>query len=623
MDGYVYCLRASDGAMIWRFLAATDNRRHVAQEQIESVWPVHGSVLVEDGIVSACAGRSVFLDGGLRFVRLDAATGKKIAETVYDEKDPDTGKNLQDRIKTLQMPVGLNDILSSDGKFIYLRSQKIDPNGIRVDIGPVSGNAIEQGAAQKGEGAHIFAPMGFLDDTWFHRSYWVYGKSFAGGHNGYYQAGKYTPTGRLLVFDDKEVFAFGRQPQYFKWTTTMAYQLTATSKEPPNVEPDKGAAGGGGAKKNAANKAANANKGPGVRFPNDKLDPSGKPLTVEAWVKPDNADGVIAHLGGPQHGFMLSLQDGRPGFSVRVNKENATAQAARPLETGWHHVAGVLTEKTLRVYVDGQLAAETKSPGLIPKKPANGLTLGAANGNASGDFGHGAPFAGQLDMFVIFPKALAEGEVLEHATQANAVAPNNGALLACSFDKADARDESGNGITGVISGVDTGKGKTGLALWFKSANSPAAEKGPAVAADPDDIHADKVPAGKATTQPAGKGSFVQDRWTGYVPIVTRAMAMAGHTLFIAGPPDKLDEEYAFKRMTEKDPAINAELEEQDASLDGKRGGKLSGISTDTGAAGQQLELDSPPVWDGMIVAQGRLFAATMNGKVICFGSTPK
>ena len=61
----------------------------------------------------------------------------------------------------------------------------------------------------------MFAPTGFLDDTWFHRSYWVYGKNFAGGHNGYYQAGKNTPSGRIVVFDDKEVFGYARQPQYY------------------------------------------------------------------------------------------------------------------------------------------------------------------------------------------------------------------------------------------------------------------------------------------------------------------------------------------------------------------------------------------------------------------------
>jgi len=546
----------------------------------------------------------VFLDGGLRFVRLDAATGKKIAEVVYDNKDPETGQDLQMRHKTLQMPVGLNDILSSDGKYIYLRSQKIDPTGKRVDIGPVSGNAIEQGASQHGEGSHIFAPMGFLDDTWFHRAYWVYGKNFAGGHNGYYQAGKYTPTGRLLVFDDKDVYAFGRQPQYFKWTTTMAYQLSAASKEPPNVAPQK-EGGPAGKKKGAAAKS----NFPSVKFADSaKLDLVNKPITVEAWVHPEDPDGVIVQYGGVQVGFSLALQDGRPGFSVRAAKEGATAEAARPLDPGWHHIAGVLSDnKKLRLFVDGQLAAETKAPGLLGKKPNLGLQLGAPNGSLVSDFGHGAPYTGQLDMFVLFTKALSEAEINEHATQANAVAPGNGALIACSFDKGDARDESGNAIQGVISGVDTGKGKTGLALWFHK---------PAATTEPSNALA-LTPTGKQA------GSFVKDRWSGYVPVVTRAMAMAGKTVLVAGPPDKLDEEYAFERMTQKDPEIFKQLAEQDASLDGKRGGKMLGISSDTGETTHEFNIDSPPVWDGLVVARGHLFAASMDGKVTCFGITQK
>ncbi len=207
-------------------------------------------------------------------------------------------------------------------------------------------------------------------------------------------------------------------------------------------------------------------------------------------------------------------------------------------------------------------------------------------------------------MFVVFPKALSGAEINEHATQANAVAAGNGALIACSFDKGDARDESGHNIAGVLSGVEVGKGKTGLALWFKkAADAPATTR----------------PAGLALAPAKNDGSFVQDRWTRHVPVVTRAMAMAGRMLFIAGPPDNLDEEYAFERLAAKDPTINEQLNEQDASLDGKRGGRLSGINADTGNTGQELDMDSPPVWDGMVAAQGRLFAALVNGKVVCFG----
>ena len=209
-DGNVYCLRAADGELVWRFRAAPGDRRTMVFEQLESLWPVPGSVLVEDGVVSFVAGRSAFLDGGMHFYRLDAASGKVLVHKGIDDRDPESGGDLQDRIQTLQMPVALNDILSSDGKLTYLRSQKIEKDGKRIEIGPVSGNPAAQGAKQSGEGAHVFAPMGFLDDTWFHRSYWVYGRNFAGGHGGYHQAGKYAPSGRILVFNDDKVFGYGR-----------------------------------------------------------------------------------------------------------------------------------------------------------------------------------------------------------------------------------------------------------------------------------------------------------------------------------------------------------------------------------------------------------------------------
>ncbi len=617
-DGWVYCLRASDGALVWRFQAAPNARHHAAWEQIESVWPVHGSVLIENGTVSCVAGRSVFLDGGLRFVKLDAATGRKLVEVIYDDKDPDTGKDLQTLHKTLQMPVGLNDILSSDGKLMYLRSQKIAADGKRIDIAPVSSNAAEQGGAQKGEGAHLFAPTGFLDDTWFHRSYWVYGKHFAGGHNGYFQAGKYTPSGRMLVHDDQNVYGYARLPQYYKWTTTMEYELFAASKEPPNVDVDKASTlpktGKKGAKKGDAKAAKKGNAAaatPTVKVDSEHLDPSNKPLTVEAWILPDSPNGVIAQQGGSVAGYALALQEGRPGFSVRADRTEATAQAARPLDGGWHHLAGVLTaDKKLQIFVDGQLAAETKAPGFISKKPNQGLQLGSAGASLVADFGKGEPYTGVIDEFAVFPRALGFDDIVEHATQANAVHRDNGAMVAMSFDNGTARDDSGNDASGVLNGVETGKGKVGVALWFRKAGTA-----PSVIAAAN-------PGAPAATAPA-KGSFVEKKWAHPVPIYTKSMAMAGRFIFIAGPPDRVDEEYAFERMSQKDPEIFKELAEQDAALDGKRGASLIAISVDNGKVANNLTLDSPPVWDGMSAAQGRLYVATQDGKVQCFGKPAK
>ena len=229
-DGYVYCLTAKDGQLAWRFRGAPEDLQMVAFEQVESVWPVHGSVLVEDDILYCVAGRSMFLDGGLRFLRLDPASGKMLGEVVLDERNPESGKNLQDTVDWLNMAVALPDILSSDGRYIYMRSLPFDKEGRRQRI------AYEDlSQAEGGNDHHLFCPTGFLDDAYWHRSYWVYGRAFVSGWSAYYLAGQRMPAGRLLVFDDSTVYGFGREPQYYRWTTPIEFRLFASDKRPKIV----------------------------------------------------------------------------------------------------------------------------------------------------------------------------------------------------------------------------------------------------------------------------------------------------------------------------------------------------------------------------------------------------
>jgi outer membrane protein assembly factor BamB len=223
-DGYVYCLRASDGALVWRFRAAPLDRRMVSFEQLESVWPVSGSVLVQDNKICCVAGRTIFLDGGMRLLQLNPDTGAKISETILDEKDPETGKNLQEYVQNLDMPVGLPDILSSDGKYIYMRSQQIDMDGKRTLI------AVRNVTDQSGEGAHVFSPIGFLDDSQFVRSYMMYGKSVKSGWGGWEMMGKVTPSGRLVVVDENTVYGFERKPEFLSESIVEEFQLYAAEK---------------------------------------------------------------------------------------------------------------------------------------------------------------------------------------------------------------------------------------------------------------------------------------------------------------------------------------------------------------------------------------------------------
>jgi len=228
-DGWIYALRADDGALAWRFCAAPMDQRMVAYGQVESVWPAHGSVLVRaepggSAVLYCTAGRSIFLDGGIRFLRLAPATGRKLGEVVWGDRDPASGRNMQIHVKGLNMPVALSDVLSFDGRHLYMRSQRIDLKGRRLEI-PVS-----KVQDQHAEAPHLFCQIGFLDDSWFHRSYWTYGRRVDGGYGGWFRAARYVPSGRIMVFDDRRVYGYGRKPEYFVNASVLEYHLFAADK---------------------------------------------------------------------------------------------------------------------------------------------------------------------------------------------------------------------------------------------------------------------------------------------------------------------------------------------------------------------------------------------------------
>lgn len=220
-DGWLYCLRASDGILIWRFLAAPEDRQLMSYGQLESVWPVHGSVLIQDDTVYCLAGRSMFLDGGMRLYRLDPKTGHQLSETILNDRDPETGKNLQVRVKGMTMPTALSDILSSDGQYVYMRSQRFDLDGTRLFV--------ERGKSEGG--VHLFAPAGFLDDTWFHRTYWLFGNTSGSGWGGWMKPGLRVPSGRIMAVGDSAAYGFGRCPAYLCQSSVIEYQLFSADLE--------------------------------------------------------------------------------------------------------------------------------------------------------------------------------------------------------------------------------------------------------------------------------------------------------------------------------------------------------------------------------------------------------
>ncbi len=75
--GWVYCLQASDGQLVWRLRAAPSDERIVAYGQVESPWPVPGAVLIMDEIAYFAAGRQPLADGGILVFAVDPFTGQR------------------------------------------------------------------------------------------------------------------------------------------------------------------------------------------------------------------------------------------------------------------------------------------------------------------------------------------------------------------------------------------------------------------------------------------------------------------------------------------------------------------------------------------------------------------
>ncbi len=225
-DGWVYCLRAKDGALMWRFKALPD-RLICAYGQVESAWPVCGSILVRDDIAYCVAGRNSYVDGGLFLFALDPKTGRILHQrNLYGPYDKN-GHPVISRITALGgtgaggVEGNKGDILSARGGYLFLRHQ-----AFKKDLAaPGPDEPIRP---------HIIATHGYAEATPHHRSFWTIDTEL------YYD--RWTATlgvrGDILVMDGDRYYEVRGYPPG-RYTTydvrTHAYTLFAgaLSKEPP------------------------------------------------------------------------------------------------------------------------------------------------------------------------------------------------------------------------------------------------------------------------------------------------------------------------------------------------------------------------------------------------------
>ncbi|MFZ5832735.1 MAG: PQQ-binding-like beta-propeller repeat protein [Planctomycetota bacterium] len=213
-DGSVYNLRMDDGALAWRLVTARAARQIVVDGQLESVSPVHGSVLESERSVYFTAGRNSYLDGGLDLYRVDPRGGSVMCRTPIYSPDPETGHQPPQSAPGT-MPGVRADILSSEGDHVYLRDMTFDKQARPVEDAP----------------AHLFTLTDYLDDTWSHRSYWIMGThcTIATGCSGQEKGLLF---GRLLASDEKWTYGYGRERVH--WSNQLLdgpYRLFCVARE--------------------------------------------------------------------------------------------------------------------------------------------------------------------------------------------------------------------------------------------------------------------------------------------------------------------------------------------------------------------------------------------------------
>jgi hypothetical protein len=252
-DGYVYCLRLVDGGLVWRFRASPRDLRTIAFDRVESVWPVHGSVLVLDGVAYVTAGRSSYLDGGIYMYGLEPATGKVLYEKCVSSEHPDAGEGKKgpeemnakltqnatdpktfqasDLSDAFSIKGGTtSDVLVSDGSSIYLRTFRFDKECVQ----------------QEKSARHLFSTSGLLDGNENHRSHLLVGTgdfsripvaySWIANRAGAYKSHVAVPYGLTLAFDDETVWGVRRLNGY-KLFADVHEPFTGEDDERPDLRP--------------------------------------------------------------------------------------------------------------------------------------------------------------------------------------------------------------------------------------------------------------------------------------------------------------------------------------------------------------------------------------------------
>ncbi len=511
-NGTVSAVRASDGVLVWHFKAAPGWCQIGSYNRLESAWPVHGSVLVRNGTVYFAAGRSSYLDGGIYLYALDAKTGAITNKHVLKDFKTTFGKTTHFKYKT-DAPGALADILQADEEHIYMRNKVFTP-------------ALKPVTVKNAGGKRIQPVGGFLDNSFFRRAFWRYGRA----------------VGELISHDNKTAYVFrvyGKKTQllnpdtYFTPGSNECELLTQSGMGKASISIGK----------------------------SKSLNPGSKAITIDAWVNAVSSNGVILAHGGAFRGYSLFLKNGRPCFSFILKNKIHTISASTSIMDKWTHVAGVLTtDKKIQIFINGKPDGSKEVPSLLPGAPGQGMEIGVDLGTSAGAYKSPYYFGGSLDEVRVTYRQVTPDELKKRVSEPGTYPESDRELaLFLSFDDGEAADRSGKKNHGTITGAQPVEGRFGKAMFFDNST-----------------------------------------WKKDIPIRVRAMVAARDKLLVAGPPDTMDM---------KDPF---------GAFEGRKGGLFWIYDKKTGNILAKYTLTSPPIFNGMAIARGKVYIISRDGTVVCF-----
>ncbi len=193
-----------------------------------------------------------------------------------------------------------------------------------------------------------------------------------------------------------------------------------------------------------------SSEGDAVVIPSADIPLADGPLTLEAWIKPQNLDGrrgVVTKTEGSEYGLFAT--DWMPSFHVFIDGDYRTAKASSALTRDqWHHLAGVFDGNEVRLYVDGQRVA---SEAAVGSREQNDLPL-VVGGDVDQGGKPNSSIHGLLDDVRLSSIARYSGDSMTPATRHRV---DDDTVLLLRFDGAAGpfiRDASKGNAHGVLSG---------------------------------------------------------------------------------------------------------------------------------------------------------------------------